>query len=36
MINNRINIIYKAAVTLMSSCFFMVACENNINDVKAL
>ena len=36
MINNRIHIIYKSAVTLLSSCFFMVACENNINDVKAL
>mgnify|MGYP000184416531 FL=1 len=24
------------AVTLMSSCFFMASCENNINDVKAL
>jgi LPS export ABC transporter protein LptC len=32
-------IIYKKyiiAVTFMSSCFFMTACENNINDVKAL
>lgn len=36
MINNRINMICKAAVTLLSSCFFMVACENNVNDVKAL
>jgi LPS export ABC transporter protein LptC len=24
------------AVTLICSCFFMLACENNINDVKAL
>jgi LPS export ABC transporter protein LptC len=24
------------AVTFMSSCFFMMACENNVNDVKAL
>lgn len=36
MINNRIHMICKAAVTLLSSCFFMVACENNVNDVKAL
>jgi LPS export ABC transporter protein LptC len=27
---------YIIAVTLMSSCFFMASCENNINDVKAL
>jgi LPS export ABC transporter protein LptC len=24
------------AVTLLSSCFFMLSCENNINEVKAL
>ncbi len=24
------------AVTLLSSCFFMVACENNVNEVRAL
>jgi LPS export ABC transporter protein LptC len=24
------------AVTLLSSCFFMIACENNVNDVRAL
>ena len=36
MIKNNINNIFKAAVTLLSSCFFIVACENNINDVKAL
>ena len=36
MINTKINILYKAAVTLLGSCFFMAACENNINDVKAL
>ena len=36
MINKRIHMICKAAVTLLSSCFFMVACENNVNDVKAL
>lgn len=41
LINVNMNkpIIYKKyiiAVTFMSSCFFMTACENNINDVKAL
>jgi LPS export ABC transporter protein LptC len=36
MINFKIINIKKAAVTLISSCFFMAACENNINDVKAL
>jgi len=26
----------KLAVALLSSCFFMLACENNVNDVQAL
>lgn len=35
--NKRINYKnYIIAVTILSSCFFMAACENNINDVKAL
>jgi hypothetical protein len=36
MINKKISMPFLTAVTLISSCFFMVACENNINDVKAL
>jgi len=36
MINLSFNNILKIAVTGISSCFFMCACENNVNDVKAL
>jgi LPS export ABC transporter protein LptC len=37
---NMINTLFykntKLAVALLSSCFFMLACENNVNDVQAL
>ncbi len=36
MINRLVNIKIITAVTLLSSCFFMASCENNVNDVKAL
>ena len=36
MINKPFILKYITAVTLMSSCFFIASCENNINDVKAL
>jgi LPS export ABC transporter protein LptC len=36
MINKSFILKYITAVTLMSSCFFIASCENNINDVKAL
>ncbi len=36
MINRIINYKILTAVTLMSSCFFMTSCENNVNEVKAL
>jgi LPS export ABC transporter protein LptC len=36
MINKSSLLKYITAVTLMSSCFFIASCENNINDVKAL
>lgn len=36
MINRSLHTILKRAVTIGSSCFFMLACENNVNDVKAL
>jgi len=36
MINHFINYKILTAVTLMSSCFFMTSCENNVNEVKAL
>jgi LPS export ABC transporter protein LptC len=36
MINRIINYKLLTAVTLMSSCFFMTSCENNVNEVKAL
>ncbi len=36
MINKRFNKIITIAVTCLSSCFFMLSCENNVNEVKAL
>lgn len=36
MINKSFHTIFRSAVALVSSCFFMFACENNVNDVKAL
>ncbi len=36
MINHFIHKKYNLAVTILCSCFFMLACENNINEVKAL
>jgi LPS export ABC transporter protein LptC len=36
MINRNIILKIITAVTLISSCFFMASCENNMNDVKAL
>ena len=36
MISRIISIKLITAVTFLSSCFFIVSCENNINDVKAL
>ncbi len=36
MINNSLYTTFKLAVACMGSCFFMLSCENNVNDVKAL
>jgi LPS export ABC transporter protein LptC len=36
MINTLFNKNTKLAVALISSCFFMLACENNVNEVQAL
>jgi LPS export ABC transporter protein LptC len=36
MINPFFNKNTKLAVALISSCFFMLACENNVNEVQAL
>ena len=36
MINTFFNKNTKLAVALLSSCFFMLACENNVNEVQAL
>ena len=36
MINIQYYKIIRLAVACMSSCFFMLSCENNVNDVKAL
>ena len=36
MINRLFNYKILMAVTLMSSCFFVASCENNVNEVKAL
>jgi len=36
MINTLFNKNTKLAVALLSSCFFMLACENNVNEVQAL
>ena len=36
MINTLFNKHIKLAVALLSSCFFMLACENNVNEVQAL
>jgi len=36
MINNLFNKNTKLAVAFISSCFFMLACENNVNEVQAL
>jgi LPS export ABC transporter protein LptC len=36
MINRLVNIKIITAVTLLSSCFFIMSCENNVNEVKAL
>jgi LPS export ABC transporter protein LptC len=36
MINTSHHKIFKIAVACLSSCFFMVACENNVDAVKAL
>lgn len=36
MINNLFYKNTKLAVALLSSCFFMLSCENNVNDVQAL
>jgi LPS export ABC transporter protein LptC len=36
MTNSNYNRVIKLAVAFLSSCFFMAACENNIDAVKAL
>lgn len=36
MINPKLHTLLKIAVTFMSSCIFFTACENNVNEVKAL
>ena len=36
MINISSHIYFKIAVACVSSCIFFTACENNINEVKAL
>ncbi len=36
MINTLLYKNTKLAVALISSCFFMMACENNVNEVQAL
>jgi LPS export ABC transporter protein LptC len=36
MINTSMYKNIRLAVALMSSCFFMLACENNVNEVQAL
>lgn len=36
MINHFLHKKYNLAVTILCSCFFMLSCENNINEVKAL
>jgi len=36
MINTLFNKHIKLAVAFLSSCFFMLACENNVNEVQAL
>ena len=36
MINNSFYTTFRLAVACMGSCFFMLSCENNVNDVKAL
>ena len=36
MINLTSHIYFKIAVACVSSCIFFTACENNINEVKAL
>lgn len=36
MINTLLYKNTKLAVALLSSCFFMLSCENNVNDVQAL
>jgi LPS export ABC transporter protein LptC len=36
MINTLFNKNTKLAVALISSCFFMLSCENNVNEVQAL
>jgi lipopolysaccharide export system protein LptC len=36
MINHTSKNLFKIAVALISSCFFMASCENNVNDVKDL
>ena len=36
MTSHKVNSIIKMAVTLISSCFFIAACENNLDEVKNL
>lgn len=36
MINHRHTNIFKLAVALLVSCFFITSCENNMNDVQSL
>lgn len=36
MTSHKVNSIIKLAVTLISSCFFIAACENNLDEVKNL
>jgi superfamily I DNA and/or RNA helicase len=36
MINISSHIYFKIAVACVSSCIFFIACENNVNEVKAL
>ncbi len=36
MINTPLYKTFRLAVALVSSCFFMIACENNVNEVQAL
>ncbi len=36
MINTSFFKLTRLAVALVSSCFFMIACENNVNEVQAL